>query len=94
MQNTSGRRPEAHTLETIVPALEAACRDVEAEAAALEAETQQSVQELSSIVGDLSDLRYGRFPKDAEGQDLLDEAMDALENLPPLRANEMAQAAP
>ena len=64
-----------------MPALERACKDLETEIATLEAESQKSVDELNSIVGDLSDLRYGRFPKNADGRDLSDEAIDALRDL-------------
>ena len=78
---TSDLDTKAHTLDTIVPALDTACADVEAEAARLEAETEASIAELTEIVGSLSDLRYGRLPKDARGRDLLDEAADALKSL-------------
>ncbi len=42
-----------------------ACADVEAEIAAMEAEAQVIFGEIKGTVGDLSDLRYGRFDKPA-----------------------------
>ena len=87
-KTTGSDSHKPHTLETIVPALESACKDVDVEVAALEAEAQRHISELNAIVGDLSDLRYGRFAKDAQGRDVSDEAMDALKDLQSILARE------
>ena len=57
--------------------MEQACADIETEIAALEAETRLALEDIKTTVGDLSDLRYGRFSKPAGnrssvGEDLIE----------------------
>ena len=73
------RRP--HTLDSIVPALEQACDDVEAEVAELEAEAEKTRREIAATIGDLSDLRYGRFAKGPGGLELREEVIEGLKGL-------------
>jgi centromere-localized protein 2 len=42
--------------------MQTAISDLRAEIAALEEETQSILKEVTTTVGDLSDLRYGKFP--------------------------------
>ena len=49
--------------------MEAASADIEAEIAALGAEINNILQDLRGTVGDLSDLRYGRFNRPARGDE-------------------------
>lgn len=73
------RRP--HTLESILPALEEACGDLEAEVEELEVEAENVRQEIAATIGDLSDLRYGRFVKGPGSLDLRDEVIEGLKGL-------------
>ncbi|KAF2497585.1 hypothetical protein BU16DRAFT_606117 [Lophium mytilinum] len=54
---------DAHTIRTVVPELERASTELEAQIAAMEAESDALLAEIKSSIGDLSDLRYGRFAK-------------------------------
>ncbi|MCJ1381761.1 hypothetical protein MMC17_004872 [Xylographa soralifera] len=56
--NGSGK---SHTLASILPELDAACSDLEAEIAELEDEAGRVLSEMQRTVGQLSDLRYGKF---------------------------------
>ncbi|OBT69645.1 hypothetical protein VE03_00959 [Pseudogymnoascus sp. 23342-1-I1] len=62
-------RPRHHTLRTILPTLDTATEDIEAEIALLELEAETLLAGIRNTVGGLSDLRYGRFrnPEVAEG---------------------------
>ena len=53
------KRP--HTLSTILPVMERACTDLEAEIATLESQRRAVLEDLEDTVGGLSDLRYGKF---------------------------------
>ena len=69
--------PQKHTLHTIIPELESAITELEAELQLLgeeEAALQSSIQH---TVGSMSDLRYGRL---ANAQ-LRDQVLDGLANL-------------
>ncbi|KAE9984396.1 hypothetical protein BLS_002426 [Venturia inaequalis] len=63
--NESGREGERqpHTPQTLPAALKTAHKVLSSEIAALEAETRQVLREMRTAVGELSDLRYGRFAK-------------------------------
>lgn len=57
--------------------MEEACTDIEAEIAALQAEADTILEDLNRTVGDLSDLRYGRFNRpsgatETVGQEIVD----------------------
>ncbi|KAJ9663613.1 hypothetical protein H2201_005574 [Coniosporium apollinis] len=81
---SSSKEPASkpHTLETITPEMEQACADVEAELAAMEAEAAAILSDVQTTIGDLSDLRYGRFNKPAGTTDELGaEALDSLKRL-------------
>ncbi|QDS73974.1 hypothetical protein FKW77_008397 [Venturia effusa] len=52
-----------HTPTTLAASLTSAQKMLETEIAALEAETERILVEMKATVGDLSDLRYGRFQK-------------------------------
>ncbi|MCJ1320790.1 hypothetical protein MMC15_006131 [Xylographa vitiligo] len=77
LANTSGPG-KLHTLASILPELDAACSDLEAEIAELKDEAGRVLSEMQRTVGELSDLRYGRFPGSVRE--------DVLEGLKELRA--------
>lgn len=72
----------AHTLGTIKPALARARSELEDEVDALEAEATAARARISALVGDLSDLRYGRLKKQAGTEEELgQEVVESLQRL-------------
>ncbi|KAL1998547.1 hypothetical protein VTN02DRAFT_5981 [Thermoascus thermophilus] len=77
---TSSRHPdEFHTLSSLLSEMEAACTGLEREIASVETEAASTLAELHTIVGDLSDLRYGKLNKPAG--DVVSEAIKGLRSL-------------
>lgn len=71
-----------YIISGILPDMEKACRSIEAEIAASEAETASLIKDIENIVGGLSDLRYGRFDKPPGSDlDLREEVLDGLKGL-------------
>ncbi|KAI1802583.1 Cnl2/NKP2 family protein-domain-containing protein [Daldinia bambusicola] len=70
-------QPKQHTLMTILPAMDDAITDMEHEIQAMEQEEAALLESTRQAVGNMSDLRYGRFvnPK------LKDEVLDGLERM-------------
>lgn len=60
--------------------MEQAAQDMEQEIAELQNEAQDILRELRTSVGDLSDLRYGRFSK-TPGENDSDLATEVLQSL-------------
>lgn len=65
--------------------MEQACAELETEVSALEAEAKLALEDIKTTVGDLSDLRYGRFSRPAGsrssvGEDVI-EALEGLEEV-------------
>ncbi|KAF2839616.1 hypothetical protein M501DRAFT_1015709 [Patellaria atrata CBS 101060] len=74
-----------HTIDSMRPELEQACRNIEEDLEAMDAEATTILQDISATIGDLSDLRYGKFSKtagvgDELGQEVL-ESLKALNNV-------------
>lgn len=72
-------------MSSILPDLEQACAELETEVSALEAETRLALEDVKITVGDLSDLRYGKFSRPAGsttsvGDDVI-EALGGLEEV-------------
>jgi centromere-localized protein 2 len=62
--------------------MEKACQDLDAEIQELEKQLRKKVDALQAAVGELSDLRYGRFPKAAGGAgDLGQQTLEHLQRL-------------
>lgn len=78
------RQPEKslnqpHTLENILPAMEQACESIEAEIEAMEKESEEVLADIKSTIGDLSDLRYGKFSRVSDNSsDLNEEVIQGL----------------
>ena len=66
-----GGRPKTQTTASVIPALEAAVKDLEAEITEIDEEMEVREHEIECIVGGLSDLRYGKLNRE-EGMDALD----------------------
>lgn len=76
------QQQQPHTPHTLAPSLSSAQKALEAEVASLEEETKIIHEEMKVTVGDLSDLRYGRFQKTpGANTDLRDEVLEALEKV-------------
>ncbi len=63
--------------------MEQASRDIEEELAEMEAQAQDMLKDLRTSIGDLSDLRYGRFSKTpgANDGDLATEVTESLKRI-------------
>jgi len=83
MQDTTGTGTsgKAHTLTSILPEMEDACEDLEAEIAELDEEAERVMQEMQGIVGGLSDLRYGKFAQPVGGGEVREEVLEGLQEL-------------
>jgi len=66
-----------HTLMSILPELERAAQDLEAELEQLESEETRLLQTARQTVGDLSDLRYGRL----SNPQLRDQVIEGLQSV-------------
>jgi centromere-localized protein 2 len=59
-----------------------ACADIEAEISTMEAEAESLLAEISTTIGGLSDLRYGRFTRASGlGEDLGQDVLGAIKRL-------------
>lgn len=65
-----------HTPRTVIPALEAAEKEIEREIEALEREAEELLENVKGTVGGLSDLRYGRFENAGVGEEVVGALKD------------------
>lgn len=79
-QTSNGATDNRHTLASFLPEMEAACASLEKEIESTETEGASILEELKATVGELSDLRYGKFNKLSEGE-VADEAVAGLREL-------------
>ena len=62
--------------------MEHACADIEAEISTIEVEAESLLAEISTAIGDLNDLRYGRFTRAGGlGEDLGQDVLVAVKRL-------------
>ena len=62
--------------------MDQACEDMEHEIAAMEEEAEELLADIKNSIGDLSDLRYGRFNRTSSvGGDLGQEVLEGLKAL-------------
>jgi centromere-localized protein 2 len=82
-EHVSEQQREAHTVESLIPEMEQASEDMEEEVAEMEKEAQIILADIQTTIGDLSDLRYGRFSKTpgATGCDLSTEVLESLRRI-------------
>jgi centromere-localized protein 2 len=73
-QSAGSTEKAKHSIQSIVPDMDSALRDLEAEIKALEREEQDLIESLKQTVGGMSDLRYGRF----SNANLTEEVSDGL----------------
>jgi len=78
--NTPASKP--HTIKTLLPEMEQARLDLEAEIMDIEKESAATLENLQGTIGDLSDLRYGRLRGfGGEESDLAQDVIDSLKRL-------------
>jgi centromere-localized protein 2 len=61
--------------------MESAATDLEAELGALEKDSEDTLARIRATVGDLSDLRYGKFDKPVDGDNVAEVVLEELRNL-------------
>jgi len=66
-----------HTLNSVLPELDIAVKDLEDEISRLDAEAESLLEAMQSTVGSLSDLRYGRLAN----HQLREQVLEGLERL-------------
>ncbi|PGH27272.1 hypothetical protein AJ80_00982 [Polytolypa hystricis UAMH7299] len=73
---------DCHSLETLLPEMERACSHMEKEIEVTEAEAASIMTELNAVVGELSDLRYGKLNKPpGVADDIVNETVKGLKKL-------------
>jgi len=73
---------EPHTIASMLPDMEKACSDLEKEIEQVEGQAFQMLEEMEATVGELSDLRYGKFNKPAGSNGTVaEEVIDGLRRL-------------
>lgn len=81
-QTSNTASDNRHTLASFLPEIEMACASIEKEIESAETEGASILEELKSTVGELSDLRYGKFNKISDtGDDVASEAVSGLREL-------------
>ncbi|KAK5143277.1 Cnl2/NKP2 family protein-domain-containing protein [Cryomyces antarcticus] len=75
-------KSKPHDIHSIRAAIAAASEDIEAELAALEGEAASILADVKTTIGDLSDLRYGRFSNPAGARrELGQEVLEGLQRV-------------
>ncbi|KAK7457449.1 hypothetical protein CaCOL14_001530 [Colletotrichum acutatum] len=67
----AGAQDPNHTINSIVPEMDTAIADLEAEIQELEAQEAKLMESVKQTVGSMSDLRYGRLANPKLGEDVI-----------------------
>lgn len=79
---TSNRsQTRTHSLSSLLPDMNRACEDLESEIATLNAEVTRVSDDLETTIGDLSDLRYGKFGQAPSSNGVAEEVVNGLRRL-------------
>ncbi|PYI22519.1 hypothetical protein BO86DRAFT_385989 [Aspergillus japonicus CBS 114.51] len=72
-----------HSVSSLLAAMQTACSNVEHEVTEVDKEASSLLSDLNGLVGDLSDLRYGKMqgPVGMTGEEGVNEAIRGLQNL-------------
>jgi centromere-localized protein 2 len=71
-----------HSVASLLAEMDAACGNIEREISNVDREAEDLLKQLNTIVGDLSDLRYGKLQGPAgTANNLAEEAIKGLQNL-------------
>ncbi|KAJ5273398.1 hypothetical protein N7478_008523 [Penicillium angulare] len=79
-QNTTDPE-DYHSVDSLLAEMEVACAHIEREISSVDEEANGLMTELYSTVGDLSDLRYGKFQGPSSASDVAREAIKGLQHL-------------
>ncbi|KAJ5224059.1 Kinetochore subunit NKP2 [Penicillium chermesinum] len=80
-QNTSDLH-EYHSVGSLLAEMETACANVEREIESMDQEAAKIIEALTSSIGDMSDLRYGKFSgPTGSAHSVAQEAIQGLQNL-------------
>ena len=78
---TATNPQDYHSVESLLAEMETACTHIEREIAGIDDEAAGLVAELNTTVGDMSDLRYGKFAGPASARDVAEQSIKGLQNL-------------
>ncbi|KAJ5637696.1 hypothetical protein N7490_007575 [Penicillium lividum] len=70
-----------HSVESLMTEMETACAHIQGEIDDMDQDSKGLVAQLSTTVGDLSDLRYGKFAGPGSAKDVAEQSIKALQNL-------------
>ncbi|KAJ5777540.1 hypothetical protein N7520_000786 [Penicillium odoratum] len=70
-----------HSVESLLTEMETACAHIQEEIDDMDQDSKGLVAQLSTTVGDLSDLRYGKFAGPGSAKDVAEQSINALQNL-------------
>ncbi|KAF2431984.1 hypothetical protein EJ08DRAFT_158355 [Tothia fuscella] len=78
-KSTSGK---PHTLQSILPEMDATCTDLTEEIRTIDEEAEAILADIKATIGDLSDMRTGKFNRTpGSGTDLGEDVLDGLRKL-------------
>ncbi|KAJ5935148.1 hypothetical protein N7466_004695 [Penicillium verhagenii] len=78
---TTSNSQDYHSVESLLAEMETACTHIEREIADIDQEASGLVAGLSTTVGGLSDLRYGKFAGPGSASDVAEQSIQGLQNL-------------
>lgn len=81
-QSSTQQRPELHSFSSLTADMESACAALEQEIASTEESANKALENMTKIVGDMSDLRYGKFNKPGvTAEEYVEETINGLRSL-------------
>lgn len=80
-QQVFGGPEDYHTVPSLLSSMESARVTIESEISDLDSEAKKLIKELRTTVGDMSDLRYGKWQGPGTANNVADEAIKGLQNL-------------
>ncbi|KAJ5564326.1 hypothetical protein N7513_000568 [Penicillium frequentans] len=78
---TASNPQDYHSVESLLAEMETACTHIKREIADIDGEAAGLVAELKTTVGDMSDLRYGKFAGPGSARDVAEQSIKGLQNL-------------
>ncbi|KAL5343736.1 Cnl2/NKP2 family protein-domain-containing protein [Aspergillus crustosus] len=80
---TSVSSNDYHSVSSLLVAMETACTGIEHETTAIDKEAASILSELNTVVGEMSDLRYGKMhgPVGTADEEVVSEVIRGLDNL-------------
>lgn len=72
---------EYHSVSSLLSEMESACTNIEHDISKIDQDAAAAISELTTTVGDLSDLRYGKMQGPSSAGDVVDHTIQGLANL-------------